>query len=150
VLGELRATLPPPAPEAAVAIGGAPECDPYMLPTALVEIVLRQLGWRAQSLGSRLPFATLAAAVEELKPDIFWLSVSHIDDEAWFVEGYREFQRKVGSEVAIVVGGRALVEPVRRQIEYAAYCDNLQHLEAFAKSWQRSAKAKRAVAPNVG
>ena len=39
-----------------------------------------------------------------------------------------------GLDVAFVVGGRALTEPIRQQMKYAAYCDNLQHLEAFAQT----------------
>ena len=36
--------------------------------------------------------------------------------------------------VAIAVGGRALVPELRQQMDYAAYCDNLRHLTALAKS----------------
>jgi len=141
VLTELRRLIPAGAVTAPLAIGGTPEVDPYMLPTAMVEIVLRQSGWRSQSLGSRLPMSTLLAAIEELRPQIFWLSVSHLEDEARFLSEYRDFYRHVGSQVAVVVGGRALTEPVRREMEYAAYCDNLQHLESFAATIKRSLSA---------
>jgi excisionase family DNA binding protein len=138
ILADLRSVTPAARDTAPLAIGGAPECDPYMLPTAMVEVTFRQLGWRAQSLGSRLPMTTLLAAVRDARPQIFWLSVSHIDDEQQFVDDYRSFYEQVGSDVAVVVGGRRLVEPLRRQMEYAAYCDSLQHLEAFAKTLKRS------------
>ena len=138
ILAELRSVIPSPSEKSPLAIGGAPECDPYMLPTMMVEVVFRKLGWRAQSLGSRLPFSTLAAAIRDAKPRIFWLSVSHIDDESRFLNEYRSFHAQVPSQVAIVVGGRALTDPLRRQMTYSAYCDNLQHLEAFAKTLKRS------------
>lgn len=149
ILAELRSVIPAAQETAPLAIGGAPECDPYMLPTAMVEVVFRQLGWRAQSLGSRLPMTTLLAAVRDACPQIFWVSVSHIDDEQRFVDEYRAFYQQVSSEVAVVVGGRALVQPLRRQMEYAAYCDNLQHLEAFAKTLKRSIAPARGQATVV-
>jgi len=121
-----------------LAIGGSPECDPYAIPNAMVELVLKQTGWRTQSLGSQLPFATLVQAVRDARPQLFWLSVSTIDDERRFLDGYRTFYDQVHAELAVVVGGRALTEPVRRQMEYAAYCDNLLHLEAFAKTLRRT------------
>jgi len=138
VLAELRNLIPAGKPSEPLAIGGTIEDDPYMLPTAMVEIVLRQSGWRAQSLGSRLPAATLLAAAQELRPQILWLSISHLEDIPRFIAEYRELYHQIGSQVAVVVGGRALTEPVRRQMEYAAYCDNLQHLESFAATLSRS------------
>ena len=51
VLGELRAAVPEAKAGAVVALGGAPECDPYTLPTAMAEVVLRHAGWNARSLG---------------------------------------------------------------------------------------------------
>lgn len=138
ILSEWRASIPAAPDDAPLAIGGAPECDPYTLPTTMVEVVFRQLGWRTQSLGARLPMSTLLAAVRNARPQVFWLSVSHIEDERRFVDEYCSFYEQVREDAAVVVGGRALVEPLRKQIEYAAYCDNLQHLEAFAKALNRS------------
>lgn len=137
-LEELKKVIPVAKSSAPLAIGGAPECDSYMLPTALVEIVLQQGGWRAQSLGSRLPFSTLVAAVRELRPALFWLSVSYVEDDARFIAGYRDFYEQVQNDVAVIVGGRALSEDLRRQMSFTAYGDNLQHLEGFAKTLKRS------------
>lgn len=134
VIDELRALCAPPR-RPSLAVGGTPECDPYTLPTAMVELVLRQAGWRAQSLGSRLPWDTMVAAVHDLNPQLFWLSVSHLDDEARFLEEYRAFCERVRASTVLVVGGRALTESVRRQMEYAAHCDTLQHLDSFVRSW---------------
>lgn len=136
ILAELRSVLPPSGENAPLAIGATPQCDPYMLPTTMVELVFRQLGWRSQSLGSHVPLPSLLAALGELQPKIFWLSVSHIDNEQDFLREYRAFYAQACDRAAIVVGGRALTESIRREMEYAAYCDNLQHLEAFIKAWK--------------
>jgi len=56
----------------------------------MAELVLREAGWNANSLGDNLPFATLAAAIEENRPRLFWISASHIDNEGTFLNGYQE------------------------------------------------------------
>uniref|UniRef100_A0A7C2JZM4 MerR family DNA-binding transcriptional regulator n=1 Tax=Schlesneria paludicola TaxID=360056 RepID=A0A7C2JZM4_9PLAN len=138
LLSEAKLVIPEAKGEAPLAIGGTPQGDPYELPTAMVELVLRQNGWRSRSLGSRLPFETLLKAIDEVRPQLFWLSVSHIDDEAAFLDGYRQFFQQVPAEVVTVVGGRALTDGLRRQMNFAAHCDNLQQLEKFAEVLKRS------------
>lgn len=134
VVSELRAMIPLSRDEAPLAIGGAPEGDRYSLPTALVELIFRQQGWRTQSLGNHLPISTLLAAVEAHRPRVLWLSVSHLEDERRFGDEYNWLYSQMPADVAIVVGGRALSEPLRRQMQYASFCDNLRHLEAFART----------------
>jgi MerR family transcriptional regulator, light-induced transcriptional regulator len=138
LLSEAKLVIPEVKGEAPLALGGTPECDPYELPTAMVEIVLRQNGWKSRSLGSRLPFNTLLRAIDEVRPQLFWLSVSHIDNEEQFLDGYTRFANQVPSDVATVVGGRALTAPLRKRMKFAAHCDNLQQLEAFADVLKRS------------
>jgi excisionase family DNA binding protein len=143
VLYELGQSLHPPAAGTPLAIGGTPRSDPYSLATGMVELVLRQKGWVAQSLGSHLPLDTLAAAIEHMRPRLFWLSVSYLDDEARFLREYAEFHQRVQAQVLVVVGGKALNEKLRCQMRYACYCDNLQHLEGFASAAWPSASPKR-------
>lgn len=134
VLHELRSLAAEPAEGAPLAMGGAGEGDQYALATNMVELVLRDAGWRAASLGDNLPFGTLAEAIKSHRPRLFWLSCSHLDDELRFLTGYSALYEEFGLDVAFVVGGRALTEPLRRQMKYAAFCDNMRHLEAFAQS----------------
>lgn len=134
VLHELRSLIPAPPSDTPLAIGGAAEGDQYTMPTTMVELVLRDIKWNAVSLGANLPFETLAAAIKEQRPKLFWLSVSHIADETKFVESYAELYDEFGLDVAFVLGGRALTEPIRQQIQYAAFCDNIRHLESFAQT----------------
>ncbi len=137
VLHELEAMVPKPASDAPLAIGGAPAGDQYNLATTMVELVLREAKWNAVSLGDNLPFTTLAAAIREHRPRLFWLSCSHVEDEAGFLTGYESLYDEFCMDVAIVVGGRALTEELRQKMKYAAYCDNMQHLEGFAQTLQR-------------
>lgn len=140
VLHELRFALTPIAENAPRAIGGTADDDPYQLPTAMVELALREAGWLAQSFGAGVPFAALCAAVREVQPRLFWLSVSSIASLADFLAGYAELHHVAATAgVPVVVGGRALTAEVRRQMRYAAYCDHLGHLAAFAATLYRPA-----------
>ena len=134
VLHELRSLLPPPATTAPVAIGGAPAGDQYNLATTMAELGLRDARWNASSLGDNLPLETMGAAIKSHRPQIFWLSCSHLADEDAFLRSYEELFDEFGMEVAFVVGGRALSEPLRRQMKYAAFCDNMQHLQSCAQT----------------
>jgi len=137
VLHELNKLLPDPPRDAPRAIGAVAEGDHYNIGTAMAELVLRDAKWNATSLGSNLPFTTLATSIRDERPRLFWLSCSHIHDMSAFLAGYSELYEEFSLEVAFVVGGRAITEEVRQQMKFAAYCDNMQHLEGFAQSLRR-------------
>jgi methanogenic corrinoid protein MtbC1 len=136
-LHQLRMFLPAPPPEAPQAIGGTLTGDPYSLPTTMLEIALREAGWRAQSYGCGLPVATLAHALGHVRPRVLWVSVSAIESEAVFLEEYAalyDAAQKLG--VAVLIGGRMLTAPLRERIQYSAYGDNLRHAVAFVRALQ--------------
>ena len=132
ILHEMRAILVPGPRSGARAMGASPEGDPYSLPTCMVELVLRHAGWDAVSFGCNVPMQSLAAAIKQHRPRIFWLSVSAIADVERFVSDFSQLQAAADNDVAIVVGGRALEESIRTRLNYAVYCDKLQNLERFA------------------
>jgi methanogenic corrinoid protein MtbC1 len=134
LLHELRAMVAEPREEAPLAIGGAVEGDQYSLATTMVELVLRDAGWNAMSLGDNLPFTSIRQAIIRHRPKLFWLSCSHIEDQAEFISEYNKLFDELGDQVPFVIGGRAITEPVRLQVRYAAYCDTMKHLEAVAQS----------------
>jgi excisionase family DNA binding protein len=134
-LHDLRLVLRRPPLDAPVAIGGALEHDSYRLPTTMVEIALREVGWRASSCGTLLPAATLEAAVREIRPQLLWLSVSTIESLPTFLDEYaRLYETAAELGTAVAVGGRALTEEIRQQTVYSAYCDTLKHLVTFVAS----------------
>lgn len=134
VLHDLRSLVAVPVTDAPTAVGAATAGDHYALGTMMVELVLRDARWNAVSLGSNLPFDTLAQALRQHRPRLFWLSCSHIEDEGAFLEGYAALYDEFALNVAFVVGGRALNDGLRSQMKYAACCDNMQRLEDFAQS----------------
>jgi excisionase family DNA binding protein len=135
LLHELQMAIRTPPTESPRAVGGTLESDPYRLPTSMVELVLRDQGWQATSLGTRLPAATIAEAVRDNEPNVLWLSVSSIESVPKFLEEYSHLLcATVETGAAIVVGGRALTAAIRQQMTYSAYCDTLRHLVSFATS----------------
>jgi excisionase family DNA binding protein len=138
VLRQVRAAMPPAPTTAPLAIGGTLEGDIYRLPTALVELVLRECGWRSESLGTNLPAATLCAAIEQLQPRLFWLSVSHIVSVPQFRQQVATiYEAARQRNILLAVGGRALEPAIRREMHYSVYCDLLRHLASFVASHPR-------------
>lgn len=135
ILYELREMLPDAAPSAPIAFGGTLSGDQYILPTTMAELVLCEAGWRANSFGTNLPAATLAAALVGNRPLLTWVSVSNVADRGTFLADYQQvFAAANQAGAAIVVGGRALDAELRQEMQFAAYCDNLRHLVGFADS----------------
>jgi len=130
-----------------MAAGGTCEGDQYMLPSAMAEVVLREVGFHAVSLGTSIPFPSLIRAIHETQPRLFWLSVSHIREGLEFVvEFARLSQACVDAGTALVVGGRALTEELRQQMTYSAFGDTMRHLERFARTLARSLRQAEQVA----
>lgn len=79
LLQDIRLSLATSEKDAPVAIGCTPEHDPYMLPTSMVELVLRDAGWNAHSLGTNLPLSELIPAIDHYKPRLCWVSASYTE-----------------------------------------------------------------------
>lgn len=142
-LSQLADFLPPPKDNAPLAVGATLSGDQYTLPTLMVEITLREAGWRAASYGSSLPLASLLAAITELRPRLFWLSVSYIASERQFLTDIAALRRHaLDQHTALVLGGRALTPEIRRQLEFVPICENLRQLRSFVDTLQ-----SREVAP---
>jgi MerR family transcriptional regulator, light-induced transcriptional regulator len=134
-LHQLRLFLPTLTSDAPQAIGGTLLGDPYSLPTTMLEIALREAGWRAQSYGCGLPAETLIDAVRQMRPRVLWLSVSAVENEARFLEDYRAlYEATQRLSVAVLVGGRMLLAGLRERLLYSAYGDNLRHAVTFVRA----------------
>ena len=132
---ELRRLLPEPVGAAPLAMGGTPSGDQYSLPSVLTEMVFREQGWRTSGLGANLPFSSLLSAARKHMPKIFWLSVSHVADEEFFLREYLEFAKRLPKGIVLVVGGRALTETLRPKMVYSAHCDGMRQLANLAKTF---------------
>lgn len=132
ILDDCRDYVHGPNPDAPLAIGATPEGDPYTLATRMAELVLKEAGWRSISLGNNLPLQTLAAAIRDKRPRLVWLSISYLKDVDAFVDEYVEFQARLDSRVAVVLGGQAVTDSLRRRIRYFGHCENFRQLSEMA------------------
>jgi MerR family transcriptional regulator, light-induced transcriptional regulator len=121
-----------------VAIGGAPEFDHYILPSLLAKMTLIDSGWNAINLGPNTPFFAMKSAIDELKPRLVWLSVSHIENADTFIKQYHDFFKIAEDRsIAIAIGGRGLADSIRSQMPYTTFGDGMTHIASFAKSLHR-------------
>lgn len=138
VLYELEsATAPPNAAEAALAASATLEGDPYYLPVTMIEATLCEGGWRAESFGIGHPAETLIALIRDRSPRMLCVSVSTFDDRSKLLAQMHDiYEAAAQAGTALVVGGRALTDDIRRELDYSAYCDSMRHLSAFAMTLQ--------------
>lgn len=131
VLLDLRRTIPNGV-SARTALGGTIEGDQYILPTTMVELILRDNGWNARSLGTGIPISSLATSIRTHRPQLFWLSVSYLSDEPAFFRDLPEL-RTAASECncLLVAGGFALTPELRPRLGDIPFCETMQALEAL-------------------
>lgn len=142
VVHELRRAVGGGPESGPVAMGGTLDGDPYTLATSLVEVLLRNVGWRASSLGNNLPFETVRAAILDHRPRLFWISVTSIRDPDRFAADFNMlFDVAESTSTALVVGGQAMTNDIRQKIRYTHFSDNFRHLETFAKAVLSEPKA---------
>ena len=134
ILHELRQSLPA-VESSVIAVGGTIEGDQYVLPTTMVELMLRTHGVRATLLGTSLPFDTLCDAIQKHQPALFWLSVSHIVDEQQFLTGIQRLSDEARSrKIPLIVGGAKLSPELRREMPFAIYCDSMRQLVGYLET----------------
>jgi methanogenic corrinoid protein MtbC1 len=132
IMHDLDLVISPPKPGAPLAIGGSLSGDHYTIASAMVEVILRSLGWRVQRIGSNLPFESMLNSIRDRKPRLFWLSVSFIGDVKQFIAEYNEFFESRDTSTAVVLGGQAITGEIREQIAFSGFCDNMRQLVEFA------------------
>lgn len=133
-----------------LAVGGAPEKDPYLLPCLLAELVLIDAGWEVVNLGANTPLSSFQRALDEFRPRMLWLSISHLEDRVGFLHAYHQLHDvAVRLDVAVVVGGQALHDGVRSAMPHTTYGDGLKHLAAFARTLNPQPKPPQRGRPRI-
>jgi excisionase family DNA binding protein len=133
ILFELRGLLPAPPVGAPVALGGAPEGDPYLLPCLMAEMVLTELGWQTINTGPDTPLASLREALEEHRPKLLWLSITSTDLRPAFFDAYaRLFESAQRHGTRVMLGGQGVTTELQDRVVASAFGTRLAHLKAFA------------------
>ena len=123
-----------------IACGGTLEGDHYAIPNTMVELVLREALWNASSLGIAVPCQSMAKALTDMKPKLFWLSVSHIPDDDEFIEQIDHLSHHAEKlKTVFVMGGRALNQAMLRRLPNHSFliCESMQQLETLALQLRR-------------
>jgi excisionase family DNA binding protein len=135
ILYELVAMSSPPRSAAPRAIGGTLEGDGYRLSTMLCECVLREAGWRAESLGTSIPVESFCRAIDDLAPRLCWVSISHVADRGVLLDRLEALSARATADGALLaVGGRALDDDMRRRLPSVTFCDRMKDLVDLAAS----------------
>lgn len=139
---QLRLLLPV-APGAPVALGGATEGDPYLLPSLAASTVLAGEGFDAVNLGPDTPFEAFERAVARLAPRLVWISVSAAAQPEATGGGITRLAKQLAKGGAqVVVGGRAvpgLRLPVLPNLQIGS---SLGELAAFARGFALSSSGR--------
>jgi methanogenic corrinoid protein MtbC1 len=134
----IRMLLTPPEASAPVAIGGAPQGDPYQLPTMMAGVILAEAGFREVNFGPGTPIELLGSEAIRRAARLVWLSVSTPppDPKAMrsAIAGLGEVLGKHGIE--LVIGGRHHAECAPRGLANVSLVNSMSELSAFARGVQ--------------
>ena len=136
ILDRLRALLPEPPAEAPLAVGGAPEDDPYTLPSLMAATVLAAEGWRTMNLGAHAPATVLSRAAGDHGARLVWLALSVMAGPRGVLRATEDALHaltEAGSGAVMVVGGPACRESGRRPPEPARFADSMPELAGLAR-----------------
>jgi excisionase family DNA binding protein len=140
----LRDLLPAVDERAPLALGGAPQGDPYVLPTRMAGLVLAGAGYRDVNFGANTPVELLAEEAVERGARLVWLSVSAKPGG----KGGREAVERLAAalakpRIALVVGGLRAADYVPAGAAHVTVIESMAGLAAFARGVLGGA-AKRA------
>jgi MerR family transcriptional regulator, light-induced transcriptional regulator len=117
-----------------LAVGGTISGDHYTIPDTMAELVLRDAGWKTSSLGKNLPIASLVRGLSETPARLFWLSVSHVEDESTFLNDMQQIVTVAKRrKVSVVIGGQALSDSLRTRLRDVTMCDSMSQLDVVAR-----------------
>jgi excisionase family DNA binding protein len=107
-LNQLRSRFPASKDQNGIALGGAPEKDPYVLPSLMAATVLADVGFRVVNLGPNTPLDVLAQSSLELNAKLAWISFTAPLPKAQVENDLSKAARRLArKKVFTVVGGRS-------------------------------------------
>jgi excisionase family DNA binding protein len=148
ILHQVRQTIQPPNEDSPVAIGGAPEGEPYTLSSLMAATVLMESGYRDVNLGATTPIEAFRKAVLDHRPRLVWISVSTDEGRATLFRSIvplAEFIMQQGAK--LVIGGRAVAGHRPPDGTPAHVVASMSELAAFARALRVSTRKHPAAPP---
>ena len=139
LLHQIRRLIPLPneqtTAEKNIAIGGTLSGDRYTIATAMVELILRNRGIHATSIGASIPGVSFVNAIRKMQPKLVWISTTYIENHHQFLSEFRIISKFcIDRGILLVIGGNVFVPELRKQISFNFFGDTMKHLDTFAKS----------------
>lgn len=134
MIGGLRSLLPRPVEAAPLAIGGAPEGDPYQIPSRMAGAVLAEAGWRDMNFGAGTPLKLLADEAALTGAKLVWLSISATADARSLQSQVKRLATALAERgTKLAVGGHAAAECLRRNVPNVFAMNSMGGLAAFSQ-----------------
>jgi excisionase family DNA binding protein len=134
-LNRLRSTFPTPPDGCQIAIGGAPENDPYVLPSLMATTVLSDIGFQAINLGPNTPLSVLADSALELDVKLVWVAcTAPLPKAALENDLRRASERLQDRRVQMALGGQALARYRSQASGHVHRFSSMTEMAGFAKA----------------
>ena len=140
ILQSLRTLIPEPIGPQPRAVGAAPASDPYQLPSMAVQAALEGAGFEATNCGPDTPPASLAAAIDETRPLLVWISSTASALPLEPLEPVVRAAQQVGAH--IVIGGQRGIDGAILPDRVSAM-ETLSELTAFARGLAAQWRARQ-------
>lgn len=132
-LDQLRLLADPPS-DAPVVVGGAPDRDPYILPSVMAATALSSEGMRAVNLGPDTPARTLATAASHYRARLVWISItSDVPGRETLEQYVRDFFAAAAGPVTLMIGGRSSTRMQHLRSARIHIGETMGELVAFAR-----------------
>ena len=136
-LNHLRMHFRPSLSFDPVAVGGAPEGDPFIVPSLMANTALSDVGFRTVNLGPNTPLNVLAQSAQEMNAALVWIALTSPLPKASI---QAELAGLVGelraTQTQIVIGGLAARRYEIPRDSHVHVFSSMGEMEGFAKGLQ--------------
>ena len=130
----LRSALPPVDENAPLAMGGAPQGDPYQLPSLMAGSILAEAGFRDVNFGANTPVELLGKEAVARGARLIWLSISAHQESKTLRVAIRKLAGLLAKKrVDLVLGGRYASEVAPRDLKNVRQIGSMSELVEIAR-----------------
>jgi len=143
-VGMLRRLLPPVDERSPLALGGAPQGDPYQLPSMMASAVLFESGFRDINFGANTPVELLGKEAIERGARLVWLSISTPCEPKPFKASLKKLMTDLAKhKIHLIVGGRYHQDCFPRKLQNVTSVQSMTELAALASEMTGWKKGRR-------